>query len=376
MGTIRLALKLAASQAFGLFIVFNIVVWTICLGYSVYNLVTAGHALADLKKSAHKARLPNYAKIKWARTHFAEFDSLGAEYVSYIGWRRAPFKGETINIVGPLAQRATVGTPDPNKPSVYFFGGSTMWGTGTDDANTIPSLVTQLGGFRAENFGESAWVAHQSLVLLMQLLQDGHRPNVVVFYDGVNEVLHRCRWESRPRAHARESGVRAALAATKGENVYGLQYMAQPLIALAGVVAGRISLWTRNEAKHLDRLYNCRTDPSKAQKIADSLIQDWEMARKLVEAHGGRFIGVLQPVAHFSDTRKDHIRLPDIQRKQYEAVYPLVKEKMAGRPGFLDFTGVLDRPEYIYIDFCHLSPNGNRYVAQRLVEVLESRSGS
>jgi hypothetical protein len=99
------------------------------------------------------------------------------------------------------------------------------------------------------------------------------------------------------------------------------------------------------------------------------------MARKLVEAHGGRFIGVLQPVAHFSNTKKDHIHLPDIQRKQYEAVYPLIRAKMAGQPDLHDFTGVLDRDEYIYIDFCHLSPNGNRHIARRLVEVLGSRSG-
>ncbi len=98
------------------------------------------------------------------------------------------------------------------------------------------------------------------------------------------------------------------------------------------------------------------------------------MARKLVEAHGGRFIGILQPVAHFSDTRKDHIHLPEIQRKQYEAVYPLVRKKMAEQPGLYDFTGVLDHNEYIYIDFCHLSPNGNRHVAQKLVEVLAAKS--
>jgi hypothetical protein len=219
MDYLRSAFKLAASQAFGVFIVLNVVIWTICLGYSLYNVATAGHALAALKKSAHKGRLPNYAAITWAGTHFAEFDALGANYVSYIGWRRTPFKGETINLVGPLAQRATVGPPDTAKPSVYLFGGSTMWGTGADDANTIPSLVTQLGGFRSENFGESAWVAHQSLLLLVQLLQDGHRPNVVVFYDGANEVLHNCRWETRPGAHAREDGIRAALAGTKGEDV-------------------------------------------------------------------------------------------------------------------------------------------------------------
>src|SRR5262245_7502643 len=266
MSNLRSAAKFLGTQVVGLFIVFNVVVWTICLGYSIANLIGRGVQPPVLGKPARMAALPNYAGVDWARTHFDEFSALSSRYFSYIGWRREPFQGRTITLTGPYSQRATVGTAHPGKPSAYFFGGSTMWGTGADDANTIPSLITQLGGFRAENFGESAWVAHQSLVLLMQLLQDGHRPNVVVFYDGVNEVLHRCRWESRPHAHAREDSVRGALAATKGEKVYGLQYMARPLIALAGVVASRIALWTRNGARP-DRLYNCHTDPGKAQQI-------------------------------------------------------------------------------------------------------------
>jgi hypothetical protein len=90
----------------------------------------------------------------------------------------------------------------------------------------------------------------------------------------------------------------------------------------------------------------------------------------LVESYGGRFIGVLQPVAYYSQTKKDQIRLPDLQRRQFEAVYPLIKAKTSGRPGIYDLTGVLDHAEYLYIDFCHLSPNGNRHVAEKLVEVL------
>jgi hypothetical protein len=376
MDKVRSIARLVAAQAFGVFIVLNVVIWTICVGYSLYNLVTAGHAVAALKRNAHKGRLPNYANVGWARTHFAEFDALDAHYVSYIGWRRPPFKGETINIGGPHAQRASVGTPDKAKPPVYFFGGSTMWGTGADDANTIPSLVTQIGGFRAENYGESAWVAHQSLVLLMQLLQEGHRPGVVVFYDGANEVLHNCRGETRLGAHGREARIRDALAATRDENVYGLKYLLQPLAAVAGVVSGRIALWTRNEARHLRRLFDCSADPDKARAVADRLLQDWEMARKLTEAHGGKFIGILQPIAHFSATRKDHIRLAAIQRQQYEAVYPLIRARMAGRPGLYDLTTVLDRDEYIYIDFCHVSPNGNRLIAQKIVDLLESGGGA
>jgi hypothetical protein len=375
MNQIRSIVKLVAGQALAVFVVFNIVVWTICLGFTVYNVVvaTAGDSLRFLKTSDRKSRLPNYSAIPWARTHFAEFASLKGDYLSYIGWRRPLFKGETINIVGQFHQRATVGTTDATKPSIYFFGGSTMWGTGADDANTIPSLVSQIGGFRAENFGESAWVAHQSLTLLIQLLQDGRRPDVVVFYDGVNEVSHKCRSETGPRAHAREASIRAALASTRAENVYGLQYMAEPLVGVARVVSERIAVWTGSRGARTGGQFACHTDADRARRVADALIQDWEMARKLTEAHGGRFIGILQPVAHFSATRKDHIRLADIQRKQFEAVYPLIRARMAGRPGLHDLTGVLDRDEHIYIDFCHVSPNGNRYVAQRIVELLESR---
>jgi hypothetical protein len=369
MPSVRSAAKYLASQLLGLFVVFNIVVWTICLGFSIANLVGRGVQPPVFGKPARMAALPNYAGVDWARTHFEEFSALSSRYISYIGWRREPFQGRTITLTGPYAQRATVGTADAGKPSVYFFGGSTMWGTGADDANTIPSLVTQLG-YRSANYGESAYTAHQSLVLLVQLLQEGHRPNVVVFYDGVNDVAHKCRSELTPTSHAREGQIRSVLAASKSENVYGLKYMADPLIAFAGVISSRLSLLTRGSG-HRDGQFACHSDVARAQQIADNLIQDWDVARRLVESYGGKFIGILQPVAYYSDTKLDHIRLSVNQKKQFQAVYPLIRLKMAERPGLYDFTGVLDHPEYIYIDFCHVSPNGNRHIAQKLIGVLE-----
>jgi hypothetical protein len=365
MSRLRSAVKFLASQAIGVFIVFNIVTWMICLVLSIYNLVAENPQVAALRTSARQAKLPNYAGVDWARTHFVELHSQSTGYVSYLGWRRQPFKGSTINIAGPYGQRETVGPGAPDKPSVYFFGGSTMWGTGADDANTIPSLVTQLGGFRSQNYGEGAYTAHQGLMLLIELLQDGHRPDVVVFYDGVNEVAQKCRSELTPKSHAREGRIRAALAATSADKTYDLRYMAGPLLAAARELADGLGLRSQ------DRTFNCHIDPRKARQIAENLTQDWDVARRLVQSYGGKFIGILQPVAYYSDTKNDHVRLPELQRRQYEAVYPLIKQKMVGRPDFYDFTGVLDHPEYIYIDFSHLSPNGNRYVARKLVEVLE-----
>jgi hypothetical protein len=363
MSYLRSAAKLIAVQALGVFIVFNIVVWTICLGFSSYQLMERyGPKLSSVSKSVRMASLPNYAGVDWARAHFEEFHGLRSRYMSHIGWRREVFKGKTITLEGPYARRATVGPGEASKPSVYFFGGSTVWGTGANDANTIPSLVSQIGGFRAQNYGESGWTAHQSLALLILLLQEGHRPDVVVFYDGVNDVADKCRRELTPTSHGREQQIRAAVSDTKPRDVYGLQYMLKPLMGLAVEV--------RRAFARATPLYDCDQRPDKAQQIAEYFLQDWDVARRLIESYGGKFIGILQPVAFYSATRLDRLRLSDAMRKQFQAVYPLIRSKMAGRPGLYDLTGVLDHDEYIYIDFCHLSPNGNRYVAQRLVEVL------
>jgi hypothetical protein len=40
-----------------------------------------------------------------------------------------------------------------------------------------------------------------------------------------------------------------------------------------------------------------------------------------------------------------------------------------------DFTDSFDGGEPIYIDFCHVSENGNRIVAERLARVLGSDLG-
>jgi hypothetical protein len=302
MNTVRSIVKLVATRAFGVFIVFNIVVWTICQGITVQALLESyGPKHAKFSPSERMGDLPFFAGVGWTRTHFLEFHSLRSRYMSYIGWRREPFQGKTITLEGPYARRATVGSADPGKPSVYFFGGSTMWGMGVDDANTIPSLVARIGGFRSQNYGESGWTAHQSLTLLIQLFQEGHRPDAVVFYDGANDVAHKCRRELTPASHAREHQIRAAVSMTKPQHVYGLQHMLQPLIGLAAQIQRGLS---RREGG------SCRLPREPTEGAADRRQPSpgLDVARRLVEVLRGRFIGILQPVAYYSDTKLDHVR--------------------------------------------------------------------
>jgi len=114
--------------------------------------------------------------------------------------------------------------------------------------------------------------------------------------------------------------------------------------------------------------------------IARVLLSDWRMVKDMVESYGGQFICILQPLAYFSKTRLDHIKLDEGLGDQYEAVYKKTVNLLASdfavlKENFLDLRQALDKDEYIYIDWYHLSPNGNEMIARKITEEVTRRQG-
>lgn len=321
-----------------------------------------GKAVRPLWPSVDKrGTLANYAGQPWAAVHFAEMQRQKTDFIAYLGWRRQPFQGQTITVEeGMQIRRTPAANGNAAAPSVYFFGGSTMWGAGADDARTIPALYQQAAGGKILNFGESGWTAHQSLNQLIKLYAEGHRPDVVVFYDGVNDVSHKCRHENDAWAYERQGQIRRALAYRPAE--WG--YYAQPILGVVTQLAGAL------RGNQGQRFFDCERNPRKAELLAEQVITDWKVAKLLVESHGGRFHAVLQPVGYFSKTRLDHLRLGRQLGEQFGIVYPIIRRKMAEQRIGADLTDALDRDEFIYIDFCHLSPNGNALVAARIAQTI------
>jgi hypothetical protein len=321
--------------------------------------------------------LPNYQGAEWARKHFLEFNELDANYMSYYGWRRSPYTGATIHIDDHGLRRTYRDQTVTPERTIAFFGGSTMWGSGADDDRTIPSEFTKLNPeYVGYNFGESGYVAHQSLNLFLERYFEGLRPDVVVFYDGANDVWAKCQYQLGPYSDWMEADIRSTLrdaraprarrGATNSETALAL---VQPLRSLVEKLRVVVSNEDVSDASH----YDCHSNPKKAAQIARVLLSDWLLVKTLVESYGGTFLAVLQPVIYFSHTKADHLELSQALRWQYETVYPLIMDmierefpELSGN--FMDLRHALDRDEYIYIDWCHLSPNGNRLIAQRISE--------
>jgi lysophospholipase L1-like esterase len=107
-----------------------------------------------------------------------------------VGARNGEFRGEHLNVVD--GRRVSYTPADPTL-DVWFFGGSTMFGIGQRDDHTIPSVVARLAEadgvrVRATNFGVSGDVNWQSTIRFAEALESQlPSPDLVVFYDGVND---------------------------------------------------------------------------------------------------------------------------------------------------------------------------------------------
>jgi lysophospholipase L1-like esterase len=83
-------------------------------------------------------------------------------------------------------------TADP--VDVFFFGGSTMFGSYQREDHTIPAELARLAAadgvpVRVVNHGRMGYVNWQEVLQLEQLVTGGSVPDLAVFYDGFNELL-------------------------------------------------------------------------------------------------------------------------------------------------------------------------------------------
>jgi lysophospholipase L1-like esterase len=364
----------AAFRGLAWFLVMNVLVaLVIDLTLASRRRHAASH---DLRPS-----LPNYADHVRANAIYAELDaSWHYRPVVIEGWRRRPWRGRYVHI-DARGRRYDPSEPQGPARTAHFFGGSTMWGTGVADDETIASqFAHRRRGWVSRNEGESGWVSRQGIDRLVNLLNQGEVPDAAIFYDGVNDAMYLCNGSLSINGHMREREEQNAPASDS-----------EGLLSMRTLFAPEVFLWRfvtearKVKAAATDR---CETEDG-ADLVARTVVNNWTIAHDLMAARGRPFVGVLQPVAYIGHPRLDHLRgLPedigaggrninDVDRAFYVRVYGRLRARIAalGVPWLVDATDAFDSNEYTYIDYCHVSANGNAIIAARIDEAL-SRIGS
>jgi len=330
-------------------------------------------SLAEYKNEFHNLsrwELPNYSDEFRAKQIFDDLKILKTEYRPYIGWSRLQAKLDTITINTEGDRIHTLPHHLPvDAPIVRFFGGSTVFGTGARDNDTTPAIFNRLNPYlRVLNHGEASFLSRQELARLINLYGQGKSADLVVFYDGLNDVGVLCREDTQITGHNRSEEISVRI---KQSNSF--------LHALNGVFLKYTAQLVRYIKVRIlgapQQKYSCASDPTRAQNVARVLINNWKMARSLVIEQGGRFIAILQPVAYYGHPRTEHVfQHLEISalREDYETVYPIIIEMMEDYDYMHDLTSAFNGDSFIYIDYGHVSKLGNQIIAQKIDEIYHA----
>jgi len=135
------------------------------IAHSVHSLLKTD---ASLTFKDARSDLKLYEKYEWAEAHFASLNGLSTTYYDYITLRRDDLKSDTINIVNGV-RKTFIPIETNGQGEVWFFGGSTTWGSGNDDNHTYPSIFAKKYSYSTINYGETGYIARQSLSYLQNL---------------------------------------------------------------------------------------------------------------------------------------------------------------------------------------------------------------
>jgi lysophospholipase L1-like esterase len=325
--------------------------------------------------------LPYYADQPWAADYWAEAENLTVQFAPFLIWRTAQINGAYIN-ASAGGTRITPGADcDGDAFRVFAMGGSTMWGAGAPDFGTIPAYLVE--GLQTEldapvcviNFGQAAAVTTQGVIELMLRLQNDDIPDLIIFYAGINEVqaayetgagdLHQSYTLIAGRYHD-PSFEYTSFGAALGDGLRDVSYAARLL--------GRLSPENESGIPSLSYATMGIGAELLAAQTVDTLRANYEMVEALATAYGFDFAFFWQPVlaVEVKPLTPEEVPLQNNLDPAlvalYEATYDAVPSDYAK---FYDIRDALaDERAQIYIDEFHITPDGNRIVADRMLEIL------
>jgi len=322
-----------------------------------------------------RADSPLIKSKEYASELFLELEKLDHKYKSFIGWRPEPTKMKFTNISEKYNNRISVG--EKLDKSTWFFGGSTTWGFGTPDWETIPSLYHIKTGEKVFNFGEQGWVSRQSLNQFITAIADGNKPSKVIFYSGVNDMSVGCDLTiNNYPYHSRQRQISQKLEKINFQ-AKAINFITRPYIKIINKIYPKKDL-TITSSQHA-----CHTNKKRAQIVANHLVNNWYVAYLISKSNDSKFYTVLQPNVITSNSQNqnfNHVKNEKNFFPTYEAevnaVYPLIISKVKSFckvdinfcNSFIDGSNWISNKEKVYIDSAHLTKKGNQIIVENLIQ--------
>lgn len=253
--------------------------------------------------------------------------------------------------------------------NIFAFGGSSTFGSGVNDDGTWPYLLQQLlsvknKNYRVSNFGVGTFALHDETYLLTQLLIAGKKPDIAVFFDGVNEDICPMVDRSEPYRDYFENPIYNAIKTTS-------------TYKLISKIKGKIVPSDSN-------IRNVNLTKEQYESCARTNYVNYvSYINQLSAKFGFKSIFVLQPNGSLIDNYADYSfpfygnpgePIRDYYNKYYDAI--LFEAKNAGVINIVDrrnlFSSQAKTKTDLFVDWQHPALAGNAIVAAEVLKIIMS----
>ncbi|MDN3664277.1 SGNH/GDSL hydrolase family protein [Algibacter miyuki] len=319
-------------------------------------------------------------ELETVKEIFRELRLQDMEWESYLHYRFKPMyaKHNTIYENGLRKTENPSLKNSDNALKIFCFGGSTMYSAGSRDAHTIPSELSKLihtnfpdKNVEVTNFGCHGYTRATENIQLQQELIKNNIPDIVIFYDGVNEIIS---------AHQNnEAGTPTNAYNRKNEFKVAHNYKKRIKLMLRSSYLCRLVITIQRKLKH--NTIHARLDDrpdSLAVDIANIFLGYVKISKSLEKSYNFKVFNFLQPVVYskknLTEAEQGYFRDQQYYENLYDLSYSIIRKDalMKTDSTFLDISTVFDTSEKtIYTDFCHTGEYGNQLVADRIFKEIE-----
>lgn len=276
---------------------------------------------------------------------------------TYGGVKPRDFEGKWINVQNN--RRVTINKPGKYSRKIYIFGGSTVYNGEVPDNLTIASQLASLGAnkflYKVVNMGATSIHSSQQFARLKSevSLKSG---DLVIFYDGVNDVLQRIIYENKKGYMFGEP---------KQESFWIKQLRSKS--EYSSILYILYSNLIKNTKEKPDSLIM-----TSIEDYINILVE----AKKYTETNGGVFYHFLQPTLFTKKNLNKYEQLllargypfvPNQFIKDFAKAYPIISNKLDSMEFSYSLIEIFDGlEESPYLDFCHVNHIGNKIIAENI----------
>ena len=283
-------------------------------------------------------------------------------YEPWVEFKNIDYKGKWMNIEGNVRKSIPDAYYNPEAKDtllVYFFGGSTTFGFNVADFETIPSYFVDeykkrypnAKSIKVVNYGCPNYYSYQELMLFTKLLIEEHKPDIAVFFDGLNDF-----WFGKMNYSS--------------ESFYSFYFRKSYFAARPPSTSDK---WFVDSLQNLFKTPAGLTEQQFSDKLISNYFKNIESIKRMATVTGTKTFFFCQPTPfyHYPHQMDDPMVFKDTNTR-FNYIYPIIERRADSIPNFTFMGRLLEKePLYPFVDGFHYAPHIHRKIASQMMDRIE-----